>query len=333
MDIHDDLALRRPLSFVLNLRRLPTELVHHILIELPLLKVLQILAHKDQHLTNCVLSSPRWGDIFNNKVHNDELVDLFILYIEICRFTRRKFADGFHILQAGPSRVASETCNNSGTLATLFVTVIEFLLPCNNREMALLTAHATYQHPGGTAPLVDRWQWAKEAKRNQNKEKAQQLLLAADLITNFPTKLMVKKPTDPSQGAPRRNLRHIESGLRLRAKKALQNGQLTFSNGSKSICRKGTDNIELLPYDRYLCFFMDMLKEHPFEGGINRTATPEMLSRTGEIDGSEIGKVDFHDGGSVFEYPAVIRQKIQAILDGLLYVYTGCPQLVVERIK
>src|SRR6266536_689771 len=59
-------ALSRPPAFALNLTRLPRELVLKVIDELPLIKILQILSHKNQYLDGCVLMSMKWNQLFRS---------------------------------------------------------------------------------------------------------------------------------------------------------------------------------------------------------------------------------------------------------------------------
>jgi len=59
-------TLSRPPAFALNLTRLPRELVVKVIDELPLVKILQVLSHKNQYLDGCVLNSLKWNRFFRS---------------------------------------------------------------------------------------------------------------------------------------------------------------------------------------------------------------------------------------------------------------------------
>jgi hypothetical protein len=59
-------TLSKPPAFALNLTRLPRELVVKVIDELPLVKILQVLSHKNQYLDGCVLNSLKWNGFFRS---------------------------------------------------------------------------------------------------------------------------------------------------------------------------------------------------------------------------------------------------------------------------
>lgn len=54
----------RPPAFINGLTRLPRELVHRVLDDLPLIKVLQIISHKIAYLDECILSHLGYRRVF-----------------------------------------------------------------------------------------------------------------------------------------------------------------------------------------------------------------------------------------------------------------------------
>jgi hypothetical protein len=73
--------------------KLPRELVHQILNDLPIVKILQILASKIPHLEDCVFSHIHYQRLF--KADNvSRVVDCFGLYREIRWFRKLAIADG-----------------------------------------------------------------------------------------------------------------------------------------------------------------------------------------------------------------------------------------------
>lgn len=325
MDIYDDVALRRPTSFALNLKRLPTELVHQVIEELPLFRVLQILAHKETHLNNCVLSHKLWRKLFTNAEDITSVIDVFILFVEICRFTASPMAWPDSILALGSSSPRLGRDIRASHVETHLNEAIKSALPQNKKEMYMLKTHATTPYPGHRSQVAIRWKWVKEAKRSLNKAKSRQLITAADLMAQFPEKLMLKKPLDPSQGAPRTNLKHIENALRFRASKALKNRQLLFQFWRAwSRCREAIDNIELVPYDRYLWFFLEMLEEHPTAEENSLDAIVMKLSISPDAKQSK---------NPAYDYPLEIAAEIEKVLKGISFVYVRSPLVVIDRVQ
>jgi hypothetical protein len=201
-------------------------------------------------------------------------------------------------------------------------------LPDTERQLSILRIHTTKPYPGLLADLRERWEWTKEAKRNQNRAKHQELTLVADLMATYPDQLIVKKSTDPAQAA-RQNLKHIEFGFRKRATRTLQNRQIKpLYLPKRCDYRPGVDNIELIPYDRHLRFFLDVLKEHPVGNEAAKKDELEKAMSTVAIASN------FATGTQNHKYPSTILTDIQTVLDGLAFVYTGpTQQPIVERIK
>lgn len=338
MDIYDDEALRRPKKLHPFLKRLPLELVHQIFQELPLLKILQILVHKDPYLNECVMTHLSWGKLFSDQEDIDRVLDLFILHSEICRFTNAAtsslapaavgwhFRDYSTILALGCNApdFGFRTNQTQVRLGPQLKVAIDAAIPRRMCEVAMLAAHAATPYPGDNASLATRWEWVKEAKRNLNRAKSRQLTIVADLMSQYPEQVMLKGPFDPAQGQPRKNLKHLEDRLRHSARKALNHSKLVYSDGRfKSGCNL---KIELIPYDRYLWFFMAVLEEHPIllEDGcisINDMFANLMINSSSDEPESV-----------PFTYPAEIAAGITLVLEGLQFVYTGSPLFVVPRI-
>jgi hypothetical protein len=100
----------------------------------------------------------------------------------------------------------------------------------------------------------------KAAKLKLNASKARQLTIAADLMSEYPEKLLLKKPGDPSQGH-RNNLVHIEHRFRKCVEKISRDRKI--QHPSISWCYPGIDTIELVPYNRFLWTFLESLEKHP----------------------------------------------------------------------
>ncbi|KAF7508941.1 hypothetical protein GJ744_008497 [Endocarpon pusillum] len=377
MDPKELVALSKPPSlYGLNLaERLPRELVHMVLGQLPLVKILQILSHKNQYLDECVFGQLEWQFFFSSPADISHVRDLFILYCEIRRFTRKPLTANFSELGHGHTRLVRWSRTSSYSAEDLkrkliqqirgeltFNPVDEALLhtwfrsdyPAHGTESSLRTrchwvreaspkdgdlpklkpttnypAHADNSH------LWARWDWVKEAKLKLNATKARQLVIAADLMSRFPEKLMLKKPRDPLQGQ-RTNLAHIEDGFRRRAEKISRDRRIQhqFVRG----CCPGVDNIELVPYDRCLWTFLESLERHPpmnVDLGFRNTPQNMPLSEeAGQVVDSRsqvAGPGDELCGP--FRYPEDIATSIEVVMDGLMYVYTGSPLLVVPRIQ
>jgi hypothetical protein len=162
---------------------------------------------------------------------------------------------------------------------------------------------------------------SKKQTMKLNEMKARQLTLAADLYCQHPGKLMLKKPLDPSQDGPRPNIRHIKNYLGQRAKRVLADRK--FNGPFHGKCCPGIDLIELIPYDRYLMSFLDILERFP----VDHEGVEGKLKSIFIDEGTK--KQEDH---KPFQYPGNIAAKIEIVLDGLMYVYTQYP-LMVPRVQ
>jgi len=170
------------------------------------------------------------------------------------------------------------------------------------------------------ATLRARWKWIEEAIGNINAAKARQRYLLADLMSEDPWKSMLKKPLDPSQAGPRPNTAHIAATFRKSGEKILRNTYITRHHNWS--CAPGIDLVELVPYDRHLELFMRALKKYPSNWDTDASDQLQSMSlnETKEVPAR-------------FHYPDDIATDIKVVKDGLMYVYTGSPLLIVPRIE
>lgn len=207
-------------------------------------KVFEVLSHKNSYLDDCVLTHTAWNTVFKSSNDIAKVVDDFILYREMRRFSRVR-GNAWSALLEQTHYQFSSTTNHIPVLREYFWHCFESYLPRPGKvEMAMLESQMTTPIPTYTAATISAsWARIKEAKVKVNDVKAIQLELMANLMANYPKKLTVRKPTDPSQNGPRLNSKHIEDNFRVRAKKAKESGKLRWE--SETRCREAADNIEL----------------------------------------------------------------------------------------
>lgn len=109
--------------------------------------------------------------------------------------------------------------------------------------------------------LKTRWNWIKRSKLALNLAKALQIDKVANIVAAYPGRVRLKKPLDPSQDGPRPNTEHIINNFRNASRKVLKDRK-TYHQYEGHCC-KGVDCIEVVPYDKYLWLFLDMIKKHP----------------------------------------------------------------------
>ena len=79
--------------FIRHLAKLPRELVHQVLNDLPIIKILQILASKEKTLVDSVFTHIHYQVLFINGDVGD-IVERYNLYREITLFKREGFRSG-----------------------------------------------------------------------------------------------------------------------------------------------------------------------------------------------------------------------------------------------
>jgi hypothetical protein len=86
----DITILQGPTSaFVNKLPRLPPEIVHQVLDNLTLFKVLHLLAQKSPYIKQCVLTHKHLGKLFQSALDITSVIDYFILLFDMRQFTNR----------------------------------------------------------------------------------------------------------------------------------------------------------------------------------------------------------------------------------------------------
>jgi hypothetical protein len=336
---------RPPPLWLRHLSNTPPEIVHQILSDLPLIKILQILTYKIPFLENCILTHLQLKKLFTSRAALDETLNCFTLYLSICNYTNRSPSKTFpSLLARNFSQHAEQDIANPAPwdlgnrtwlwrhhnrqidlddLKKQMLDVITETLDLSPLALELLSPHNATPYSLILLNLGDdveylrtRWNWIKEAKTKLNESKARQLNLAADLYCQYPGKLMLKKPLDPSQDGPRPNFRHVENYLRQRAKRVLSDRK--FNGPFHGKCCPSIDLIELIPYDWYLKSFLDTLERFPVgvEGKLKSLFIHEEGTKKPEP----------------FQYPENIAADIEIVLAGLMYVYTQYP-LMVPRVQ
>ncbi|RDL40059.1 uncharacterized protein BP5553_00038 [Venustampulla echinocandica] len=311
-----------------NLSMLPRVEVRKVISDLSLLQVLQTVSYNNEYLNDCIFTQAAYQRIFPSKTDPWNLVELFNLHQEICKF-RSKALTGPN----SPSRSSALSCTLGTTsqvkpedVRNHLVRQIKATVHLNPFERDVLLAHtpSPYRIIRLGDPLEDlvaRWVWIKKAITNMNKAKERQLNTVADLISEYPGMVMLKSRLDPSQTSPRPSTAHMSTRFKINAKRAAKNTRYPRMRPHK--CFRGVDFIELIPYDRYLLLFLETLEKYPPE-------SPD-LDISGRLQ--KIALKEDGDKAQPFQYPEDISANLEVVMNGLMYVYTGSPLLVVPRIQ
>ena len=107
---------RKPPAWVRHLKTLPREIVHQILNDLPIIKVLQILTCRIQHLEDSIVSHLHYRRIFNSTRDVALLTGYFVLYRETRWFMHQAMSDAGCILSRNPALSPPSTWTRPATV-------------------------------------------------------------------------------------------------------------------------------------------------------------------------------------------------------------------------
>jgi hypothetical protein len=321
-------------AFIARLTILPIELVHKVFDDLPLVGILAILSAKVPKLNEYVMSHLQYGKVFQSQTDIDSVVDYFILYREIRKWQYKSLNPGQIDLGSCPPRqgrarrftVAKiyahllDTIDDACRLTSAQEKVVQ---PWASNPPPCPPKFATFAQDRQTkiAMYQARWDWIRDARDKYKAEKARHWLKAAELITKHPGKLITKKPLDPDQGPPRPNVAHIAKYFRRVANFIKEDRVIIHSYTG---CNVKVDRPILVPYNRYLCLFLDTIASHPPEVEYN------VEEKMAKVVFNNKTKAESQE--KTFQYPEVIATNIKIVLDGLAQVYTGNPLHFVPRI-
>jgi hypothetical protein len=307
--------------------------------------ILQILSCKNKFLDSCVLAHPfygpffHYGDQFFTSSEVPSIIDYFIIFRDMLRFGVVKPIMYWWVLTANfpdqhHPRWLWKTLDD---LRNYFIEEITRQLDLNECDIELLRPFATTDFPvrlGHSQPeLIREWQWIKEAKVKMNETKAWQSNKLADLIEEYPG--MLKRRLDP-QNYPSYNSLALIKPLRVHANYALGHRRFQIRPwGQKRGCTWTFDHIEIVPFDRDLWIFLDIMESHPPENDIDDIEGWLRNMALNDPGGSstmfQFIKDDKRRKG--FHYPEDIATSIKVVMAGLMYIYTSSGLLTIPRIN
>lgn len=316
----------RPPAFVRHLARLPPGMLEQVMNDLPIIRALQILCFGTQTLKKSVLNHQQYRQLFLSQADAAPTMDLFRLYRDVCWFRRLPLANQWSHLSNVYRHVQRRWGNQTDDLRrveTELKGTILTELRLSDVDEAILSAHSSKPCPkldqNNLSALKLRWDWIKQGKLMLNAKKAEQINMVADVIADYPGRVRLKKPLDPSQDGPRPNTQHIINGFRGAATRVLKDRHI--NHYYKASCCKGVECIEVIPYDNNLSLFLDTLKKYPVA---NEYQSVEGLMGKLALDDATVAKS--------FHYPDEIAAALSIVMEGLANVYTSSPLLIVPRI-
>ncbi|KAF7863822.1 hypothetical protein EAF04_006787 [Stromatinia cepivora] len=331
---------------VRNLQKLPREIVHEIMNDLPVIKILSVLSWRLPYLDQCVITHINYGRVFRSQNDVSHAIKHYTLYREICWFRRWPPADASSVF-AMSCQMLIKNWLPLDLMISNMSRKIRAGLYINAHDLDLLLKHRGSIRPrtedtgiqSRGQPLNLKkcwiyWNWIKETKLRLNKLKSQELRFSAGLVEKYPR--ILKRPLDPSQGAPRPNTTHNVVMFERLAVRSLSDRNL-YHYWNHNQCKPGTDLIQLVPYDRYLWLLLETLAKYPIDSEV--TGLEENLARVSlqnEEQGRDLGDTELSvvskNKPTVLQYPENIAENLRTVLEGLMYIYTE-PPLNVPRIQ
>ena len=261
---------------------LPLEIMHQIIEDVPLFRIIQMAASLDDstHFYECLISHPKIRDLglFPSRHHLAHIGSLHGLYHDIGKSEALPALQGRYA--RGPSSPLAQTLNviMLGTDAAPFQTyeslrkyllesITNMLNPYNSDSRkaeinAYLQARISQDwHENTLESMQGFWEQRKTRHQGSNAYRSTQIARIADIFESFPANM--KKTSDPSLVA-RPNSDHIISTLRsysnVFARKKFRSGRYSRISGNHLF---RFDLFPIVPIDAWLRLFVDTLNKHP----------------------------------------------------------------------
>jgi len=351
-------------AIIRSLISFPPDLIHQILNDLPIFKILGLAAYDVRYINDCILSHIRLREFFPSQAHLSSVCSFFKLFTDI--FHGRVPASlSTYLSQALQATIAtSHRMDLTPEYLTrqLRLSISHTLRQVGGHRISLLASFS----PTPISPLTNwenptlsslqlYWTTLKHAQHVLNEIKSSQLRRLADLMTAHPH--MLKMTMDPSQER-RRNVAHLVGYLNQSAKNVH-----VHVLDRRIVARSLFIRFPLVPYDRYLRLFLKVIKRYPPKEICVAHTEPaaEIVSHdnlamdqgnaTGPLSNVLTAGVTVmepqpsltpaSDGLSTFNivyceksrsthylYPAVVVQNIVNVIDGMAYVYRDTSSLL-----
>lgn len=257
-----------------KLSTLPPELVHEVLSDLPLSKILELIsAHQVPYLDTCVLTHIHLGKIFTSEDSLRTIKQYFTLYLSLCQHRHGRNSSPNPNIPYLQRDAYSFILNHdaAGWGDAILAQVKAFTLPLLDAYTAYLPALSRFS----TEPIPDRqhwdvsdpvslsniWEVIEGAETSLNAVKSKQLLQVAEILAKYPG--MLRSYRDSSQESRRHSLQHRIDEFE-RAGRAMKGPQVL---GCLFVSRSwfSQHRLPLVPYDRYLVTFLKVLEKFPLQ--------------------------------------------------------------------
>jgi hypothetical protein len=337
----------------------PPEIIHQILNDLPISKVLGLAVYDVEYINSCILAHLSLQKLFPSSTHLSTASSYFKLYTDV--YHRR--VPALHVTPVSSTLkktfATSDLDLTYDSIIRQFHTSVAEALHAVDHRVTLLASFSPTPLPkvwddSTLSSLVQRWISLNHAQRVLNGLKSSQLKRLAELMTAHPHTL--KAAMDPSQER-RQNPGHVVGSLHMQANNILRMQVIDRRDHTRNF-----RELPLIPYNRYLRLFLDVIKRYPpleitvtvgpetapstdgnsacdnrtVKGGGTSSKAPESVRPTNEENMDESSftrtKISFgRKSDAHYPYPdAVVRDIVKAV-EGLPYVYTSATPHQVSR--
>ncbi|MCJ1458695.1 hypothetical protein MMC28_009069 [Mycoblastus sanguinarius] len=298
-----------------DMRGLPREIVHQILDDLPLFKVLQLVACREDsgYFDECLLGHMGHQRLFPTFEHLSFIRRLFKLSYEICSSLRYRLVTDGSLLARN---VASSIKGSQVTYESLrrhLHNKIARILKSEAGKNYLKDRIPQDWHPTAYQPMSDLWRSLQRAVLTYKEANGTQMMKMASICETWPQ--MMKKASDPAW-EPRRNTGHVPLQIRIFADKL-------HRNVVKRSHLFRYHLFPLVPFDIKLQLFVKTLQKHPLP--TSTKSTPSNVRDSIRADGTNIAeaidRLSLND--STTPHSETIITDIEIALAGMAYVYTN----------
>lgn len=302
-------------SIAHNLKTLPTELVHKVLDDLPVIKILELITHNIPYIDSCILSHLRLREVFESPESLSTVKEYFIVYVELRKRRHSRGSDdnpSIPLLAHGNLTFLKHEAPRYRYRASPYELV---LAEIKTALLLLLNKYASYVpvlSKFAPAPIPGRalwdaalshpktlrslWDNIDAAERNICSIKTEQQRRIAKLLLEYPGMLRTYK--DVSQEPRIHSLQHLVNTYETAARKTLELKKILGGNGYF-----GEHKFPLVPYDRYLKCFLRVLERFP------------LAKSTAPSDGSKSPRPRQHT------YSSEAATNISKAVQGMGFVY------------
>ncbi|KAF8346591.1 hypothetical protein F5887DRAFT_959883 [Amanita rubescens] len=251
-----------------RLSSLPVEVVHKILTDIQLVRILHILCvHDEPYVEACVASHYDIGKVLPAE-RLSKIKQFFMLYLDIIRLHRHPALDRPHIapLECDAQTFAGKGGSADSVISYQYDPFHEALQPHASGPIpSLYQVDAT-----DVGSLRHMFEALNGAEQAMNKKKSDQLKRLAQMMIEYP--LSLKMLSDRSQEV-RRNDQHRIDQLMVLSERMLH-GQILDQSfvATRYFAMRG---LFVVPYDRLLRGFLKVLKRYPED---KHEYPPEMVT-------------------------------------------------------